>query len=83
MLSPSNYKHLMLRYGLIKVLVRRLKLTKEDIINEMEQSTTVGEKIKLFMDEINEGADVETTIDDLMDMVYGEGRPVNKEKRLI
>ena len=72
MLTQDNYKQLMAEYSAIKLLVKDLGLTKEEFVNHIKIKSPLGMKFLNFFNSLNDGADVETEINDFIEIVFGE-----------
>lgn len=72
MLTQDNYKQLMTEYQSIKLLVKDLELTKDEFLEHIKIKSPLGVKFLKFFNSLNDGADVETEINDFVEIMFGE-----------
>ena len=72
MLTPDNYKELMVHYNLLKLFVKDLGLTKDEFLKHIETKSEIGLKFLDFFNSLNDGADVQAEIDDFVEIVFGK-----------
>lgn len=71
MLSPETYKELTTEYRTIRAIISDLDLTKEEVLEQIEKKLPLGLRIEHYLDELNDGAEFKSTVDDFLQVVFG------------
>lgn len=71
MLSPETYKELMREYRAIRAIISDLNLTREEVVEHIEKKLPLGLRIEHYLDELNDGAEYKSSVDDFLEVVFG------------
>jgi len=70
MITNENYEQMIIKYKQLKELVYDNSLTKEDVINHIENNTTLGTEIVTTLKQLDPSEPLEKLIFDFIEIMF-------------